>query len=84
MDTGTIIGTIAACLTTAAFIPQAIKTLKEKSTKDISLLMYSLFVIGIICWLIYGIYLLEWPIIIANGVTLIFATIILIMKLKYG
>jgi|TARA_Y100000310_G_scaffold141354_1_gene140789 MtN3 and saliva related transmembrane protein len=46
------IGLIAAALTTSCMLPQAIKTIKTKSTKDISLLMYSILIIGVIFWLI--------------------------------
>lgn len=78
-----VIGLISAFLTTASFLPQAIKTVKEKDTKGISLAMYSLFAAGVLGWLIYGIMLKDFPIILANSVTLIFASIILVMKLIY-
>lgn len=84
MDLTTIIGFIAATLTTAAFVPQAIKTYREKSAKDISLPMYLIFEMGIICWLIYGIALSDLPIILANCVTLIFSTMILVLKIRHG
>lgn len=72
-----VIGYIAAALTTFSFLPQALKTIKTKSTDDLSLGMYSALVIGMIGWLIYGLILKEGPIIIANVITLIFAGIIL-------
>lgn len=83
MDSVTIIGLIAAMCTTISFLPQAIKVIKTKHTKDLSLTMYLTFTIGVLFWLVYGVMLSNFPIIIANGVTLIFATTILIMKLKY-
>ncbi len=79
----TIIGFVAATLTTIAFIPQALKTIKTKNTKDISLPMYLILTTGILFWFIYGLLIVDYPIIIANIVTLIFALIILINKLKY-
>jgi MtN3 and saliva related transmembrane protein len=79
----TIIGLIAAGLTTSAFIPQAIKVIRTKHTKDISLGMYIIFEIGLILWLTYGIMLNNIPIIIANVFSLIFSTIILFLKIKY-
>ncbi len=79
----TILGIIAATCTTFSFLPQAIKVIKTKQTKDLSLGMYTVFTIGVFFWLIYGIFLKEMPIIIANIITFIFAITILIMKIKY-
>ena len=79
-----IIGYAAGFLTTLSFLPQLLKTLRTRSTKDISLGMFLIFVIGISLWLLYGIMLKETPIIIANSATLILAVPILLMKLKYG
>ncbi|MEK6923419.1 MAG: SemiSWEET transporter [Nanoarchaeota archaeon] len=79
-----LIGFTAATLTTIAFLPQVIKTWKDKSTKDISLITYSLFVAGVATWLIYGILLNAWPVIAANTATFILATLILALKIKYG
>lgn len=78
----TSIGFIAAILTTASFLPQAIKTIKTKDTKGISLLMYILFSAGILLWFVYGLLIHDIAIILANAVTLIFALIILYYKLK--
>jgi len=77
------VGFVAAFLTTFAFFPQAIKVWKTKSTKDISLLMFALFTIGVLLWLIYGMILYNIPIILANSITLILALYILINKIKY-
>jgi MtN3 and saliva related transmembrane protein len=84
MTLSTWIGSAAAILTTIAFIPQAWKAWHIKHTADISLGMYVLFTIGVALWLVYGILLESWPIIIANSVTLIFAGIVLAMKIKFG
>ncbi|WP_370086141.1 SemiSWEET transporter [Ekhidna sp.] len=78
------IGFIAAFLTTASFAPQAIKTIRTRNTESISLVMYVIFNIGIICWLIYGIFHDDLPIILANSITLLLTSTILAMKLKYG
>ena len=80
----TLIGSSAAILTTIAFIPQVITTIKTKNTRDISLTMYILFCTGVFLWLIYGIAIQAMPLIGANLITLILALIILIYKLKYG
>ena len=78
-----ILGFVAAFLTTASFIPQALKVIKTKHTHDLSLYMYSMFFVGVCLWLVYGIMLKSTPIILANLVTLVFSGIILVMKIKY-
>lgn len=84
MELVTIIGSMAAACTTISFIPQVIKILKTHNTEGVSLKMYIVFTIGVICWLTYGILLSELPIIIANSITLVLASIILVSKIKYG
>lgn len=83
MKIETIIGLLAASMTTLAFLPQAIKVFKSKQTKDISLGMYAVFVVGIILWLIYGLMINDLPIILANILSLILSSSILILKIKY-
>ncbi len=77
------IGFMAAFCTTAAFLPQAIKTIKSKDTASISLWMYVIFTAGVFLWLVYGIAIGNLPIIIANAVTFALAATILFFKLKY-
>jgi len=84
MDLILILGVAAAICTTAAFLPQAIKTIRTRHTKDISLGMYLLMVIGRSLWLTYGIFIGDLPIIIANSVTLLLAGAILTMKIRNG
>ena len=74
----------AATLTTCSFIPQVLRVWRTRHTKDISLLMYTLFTIGVALWLVYGILLASWPIILANGITLLLAGTVLILKLRFG
>jgi MtN3 and saliva related transmembrane protein len=83
MDTITIIGLIAAAFTTISLFPQLIKVWKTKSTKDISTGMFSLFCGGVFLWFIYGVYVNDLPIMIANSLAFIQALIILIFKAKY-
>jgi MtN3 and saliva related transmembrane protein len=83
MDITTWLGLIAGTLTTVSFFPQLYQAWKSKSTKDISLAMYSVFCAGILLWLIYGLLINSLPVILANIMTLIFALTILILKLKY-
>jgi MtN3 and saliva related transmembrane protein len=78
------IGTIAATLTTVAFVPQVWQVWRTKHTADISLGMYSFFTLGVALWLMYGILLVSWPIIIANSITVLLASVVLIMKLRFG
>ena len=78
-----MIGYIAACMTTSAFIPQAWMTWKRKHAEGVSLGMYVILVSGIILWLAYGVLLHAWPIIIANAITLMLALFILMMKLIF-
>jgi MtN3 and saliva related transmembrane protein len=77
------VGSLAAFLTTASFIPQAWKTFKSKDVSGISLTMYGLFTAGVAMWLVYGVLLMAWPIIIANSITTSLALMILLMKLRY-
>lgn len=79
----TYIGFMAGTCTTIAFLPQAIQTWKTKSAKDISLGMYLIFCSGVILWLIYGILITNYPIMVTNVITLILAVSILYFKLTY-
>ena len=78
------IGYLAATLTTAAFIPQAWLTWKTKRADGVSLGMYSIFTLGVALWLVYGLVIGAWPIVIANAITLVLALFILVMKIRYG
>ena len=77
-----IIGYIGAVLTTAAFLPQALRVIQTKQTRDISRNMYILLTVGICFWLVYGFMKNSVPILLANSVTLIFSVMILFYKLK--
>lgn len=79
-----LIGTLAAILTTIAFIPQAWLTWKARRADGVSLATYSMFTIGVGLWCLYGIMLGAWPVIIANFLTLVLALFILVMKLRFG
>jgi MtN3 and saliva related transmembrane protein len=78
------IGAVAAFLTTVSFLPQAIKTCRTRDVSGISLIMYSVFTLGVALWLVYGWLLGSWPIVAANTVTLFLALWILGMKLWFG
>jgi MtN3 and saliva related transmembrane protein len=83
MDLLTILGIVAATLTTVAFLPQVWRTWKTKSAKDVSFIMLIAFMSGLVLWLIYGILLNALPIIVANSITLVLNFIILWLKIKY-
>lgn len=76
------LGYIAAFCTTSAFLPQAILTICTKDTQSLSLGMYSLLTFGIVLWLVYGFYKQDYALIAGNGVTLLFASSILLFKIK--
>jgi MtN3 and saliva related transmembrane protein len=78
-----IFGFLAATLTTASFIPQALHTFRTKDVRGISLGMYAVFTTGVALWLVYGWLLGEMPIVVANAITLSLALSILTMKLRY-
>ena len=78
-----LIGTLAACLTTVSFVPQAWLSFKTRDVSGVSLSMYSVFTVGVVLWLVYGLLLGSWPMVIANAVTLVLALMILGMKLRY-
>ena len=77
------IGVVAAVLTTASFLPQVWHSFKTRDVSGISLGMYSAFTVGIALWLVYGLLIGAWPLILANGITLVFAVAILVMKLRF-
>jgi MtN3 and saliva related transmembrane protein len=78
-----IIGFLAAFGTTVSFLPQAVKTIQTKDTSGISLPMYILFTTGTLLWLIYGVMAGSMPVTVANAITFIFASIILVYKIRY-
>jgi MtN3 and saliva related transmembrane protein len=78
-----LVGYFSAALTTASFVPQALHTFKTRDVRGISLGMYGAFTTGVAGWLVYGLLLQAWPIVIANCITLALAATILVMKLRY-
>jgi len=79
-----IFGYFAAFLTTAAFLPQLIKTLKTKKAEDVSLSTLIMFIIGVFSWIIYGYNISSKPILIANFITLILNLLILVSKVYFS
>jgi MtN3 and saliva related transmembrane protein len=79
-----LIGYLAALLTSVAFAPQALRTLRSRDTKSISAGTYALFTTGATCWLIYGLLIGSVPVVLANAVTLVLTALILFLKLRHG
>ena len=79
----TLLGLMAAILTTVGFIPQAVKIIRTKNTRDLSLGMYILLTFGVLSWLSYGILIQDLPVILANGITSVFIVTILLLKIRY-
>lgn len=78
-----LVGYAAAGLTTLSFIPQAVHSWSTRDLSGISLSMYTLFTLGVGLWMLYGIALDSWPIILANAVTLALAGSVLVLKLRH-
>lgn len=77
-------GYVAATLTTLAFVPQAMHTIRTRETRGISLGMYLVFTVGVAFWFGYGIVLGSWPMIVSNAITFVLAATILGLKLRHG
>ena len=75
-----VLGFSAAFLTTISFLPQAIRVIRTKDTSSLSLAMYSIFTIGVALWLCYGVIKNDYAMIVANGITLLLAALILAIK----
>jgi MtN3 and saliva related transmembrane protein len=78
------IGASGAALTTLCWLPQALKVIREKETRALSLPATAAFTLGVALWLVYGLAIGNWPLIVANALTLVLMGVILAMKLRYG
>ena len=78
------VSALAALLTTAAFVPQAMHIIRHRETKAISLVMYVAFAAGVAFWMLFGTMIGNWPIIVSNFITLCLALAIIAMKLRFG
>ena len=80
-----LLGLVAASLTTAAYVPQVLQSWRSKSTRDLSLPMLILFCSGVLLWLVYGLWVHDLPVTVANALTLVLALSLLLLKLtNYG
>ena len=78
------VGFAAAIFTSAAYLPQVIRVWKTRRTQDVSLGMFLVMTVGLLCWETYGWLIGDWPVIVCNGLALVMTTIILVFKLKHG
>lgn len=76
-------GHLAGFCTTVAFLPQVLQVWRSRSARDLSLAMYAVFTLGLALWFVYGWLLGAWPIMLANGLTLLLAGSVLLMKLRF-
>ena len=83
MDTLTLLGLVAASLTTVSFVPQVLKIWKTKSAGDLSFAMFGTFCVGVVLWLVYGLMLQNLPIILSNLVTLTLCVTALSLMFRY-
>jgi MtN3 and saliva related transmembrane protein len=83
MDNTKLLGLVAGLLTTLSFVPQVVKTWRSRSARDLSLVMFLLYCLGVFLWMIYGFMIDELPVILWNIITLILASIILVFKIRY-
>lgn len=84
MDLITIVGLIAAAFTTVALFPQLVKIWKTRSTKDISTVMFAFYSVGVLLWFIYGVYISDLPLVLANSIAFVQALVILVFKVRFG
>lgn len=77
-----LIGSLAAILATVSFVPQTLKSIRTGDLSGISLAMYGLFSAGVAFWMVYGVLIQSWPIIIANAITFAQALLILVLKIR--
>jgi MtN3 and saliva related transmembrane protein len=79
-----LIGYLAAIITTACYVPQALHVIRSRQTAGISLLAYSMLFAGVGLWALYGVLIGDWPLILANGVSIVLIGTILAMKIRLG
>lgn len=79
-----LIGGCAATITTLCWVPQALRILRTRDTRAISLWSQGAFAVGIALWLVYGVMIGSWPVTIANAVSLLIVGFIVVMKIRYG
>lgn len=77
-----LVGAVAATLTTSAFFPQAVKTIRTRDTSGLSLTMYALLLSGVTLWLTYGVIIGSWPLIVSNAIVLVPQGVVMTMLVR--
>lgn len=80
---GEFLGYLAGICVAVAFLPQTLKTIKDKNVKGLSLVSYIIYCTGIVAWILYGAYLNSVQMVVFNGISLIFAGAVLYMIIRY-
>ncbi|HTY14945.1 MAG TPA: SemiSWEET transporter [Methanoregulaceae archaeon] len=83
MEPSALIGYVAGTCTTFSFLPQVFRTWKMGSCRELSWVMLLVFSLGVFLWFVYGLYIGEMPVVLANGITLVLVVILFIMKIWF-
>ncbi len=83
-DPASVLGLLAGVLTTVAYLPQVVRTWKRKSAGDLSLSMVVCTTLGVFLWFVYGLTIRSMPVIVANSVTFVLTSTVLVLRLRYG
>jgi MtN3 and saliva related transmembrane protein len=79
-----LVGSVAATITTFAWLPQISKILRDRQATDISWATTGALAAGVVLWVVYGVFIGSWPVILSNVVTFLFIATILGLKWRYG
>ncbi|MEK1888177.1 MAG: SemiSWEET transporter [Phyllobacterium sp.] len=79
-----LIGSLAAVITTVGWIPQILKIVRHRETASISIVTNASLMLGVFLWLLYGVMIGSWPVIMANGITFLLILTILGLKIRYS
>ena len=78
-----IIGLVAAALTTGSFVPQVVRLWRTRDAEGISLVTFAVFSVGVVLWLIYGVMVHSWPVILSNAVTIVLTIAIVVLTMRF-
>lgn len=77
-------GVVAGLCSMGSFIPQIVKIVRTRDASGVSLRMYAVTIVGFICWTVYGILSVSWPVAVANAVCLALVSTIFVLRLRFG
>lgn len=84
MEGVTLLGLVAGTLTTVSVLPQVVKAWKTRHTKDVSLIMFLILFTGVALWFVYGLLIGDVPVVVANGITMVFVMTMIVFKIRFG